>query len=399
MVKLDFSKVPRIRLWSVLEEEELPIQSLELGSTTNTEPTGDKIHIPRELIGNWSDSDTDPFPDYQGIKAYAQADACWTVLDAHIRNEDYPRIVTTHPWPINSETMLEVMLKTHFDSVNLALERTHDGNDRHLMIAGGKSATAGDDVGISSEPDRASFIAPTHIFQGDEDAPESLLVYCFSNLNNKGAKDIQNLVPGEIKLWYKFRHEFLDATIVTADGSVKPDRPKRQQAEQVFTQIYQYMNERQSAIGYLITDQELICVRRIRKERFGIRYGVIDVTHPIPLSVKRGNLNAKMALWYLHHKYAVKDIGSCFLRETPKPNLWPEIVDAIRVGRRSHGRFGLRKRRSTVKVDLEDIGEKEYASAEEVEEEEAEEEAEAAPNLVTKYAKQKGKGKGKGRKR
>jgi hypothetical protein len=386
MVKLDFSKIPRIRLWSVLEEEEPPIQSLELGSTTNTEPTADKVHIPRELIGEWSDSETDPFPDFEGIKAYAQADDAWSALDAHIHDEDYARIVTTHPWPINSETILEMMLKTHFDIVNLALEKTRK-DDRHIMIAGGKSATAGDtDATISSEPDRASFIAPTRIFESDENAPESLLVYCFSNLNNKGAKEIQNVVPGEIKLWYKFRRDYLDATTVMADGAVNPDHTKRQQAEQVFTQIYQYMNERHSAIGYLITDRELICIRRIRMERFGIRYGVMDITPAIPLSVKRGELNAKMALWYLHHKYTVKEPGLSVLRETPKPKLWNDIVNAVRVARKSGGRYGMRKRRNIVKVDLEEIGNKEYGSGDE-------EDIGETAGTATKYTKKKGKGK------
>jgi hypothetical protein len=57
-----------------------------------------------------------------------------------------------------------------------------------------------------------------------------------------------------------------------------PDDAKRQQAEQIFTQIYQYMNERHSVIGYLITDQELICVPRIPEDGFGLRYGVIDIS-------------------------------------------------------------------------------------------------------------------------
>jgi hypothetical protein len=389
MVKLDYSGVKRIRLWSCLEEEEPPIEPLELGSTANTEPTHDKVHIPRELVDEWADSDTDPFPDYEGIKAYAQADDTWKALDTHIGNEDYPRIATTHPWRTNSETILEMMLKTHFDVVNLALEKTQV-NERHIMIAGGKSATAGNsEAGISSEPDRASFTAPTRIFQSGEDPQESLLIYCFSNLNNKGAKERQNIIPGEIKVWYKFRRDFLDATEIK-DGVVVPDYSKRAQAEQVLTQIYQYLNERHSAIGYLITDQELICIRRLRKERFGIRYGVLDISPSIPLSVKRGKLNAKLALWYLHHKYAVKEPQLSEFSKTPKPRKWADMVAGILAARNtaSRARYGLRERVNRFKIDLNEVRDKDYGS-------EDDEDPSTSPSHRVASRRKRGKGKRK----
>jgi hypothetical protein len=347
MVLLDFSFQPRKRLMSVLEDEEPAIESLDLGSTANTEPTKDKGHIPRELIGDWGDSGIDPFPTFEGIKAYAQNDpAVWKALNAHILNEDYECVVSTRRWPINSETILEMMLKTHFDIVNLALEKTARPK-RHLMIAGGKSATAGDqEAGRKSEPDRASFFAPTTIYNSDENAPESLLVYCFGDLDREGAKERKNLIPGEIKLYYKFRREFLDATEMRTRVAM-PDEYKRAQAEQVFTQIYQYMNERHSAIGYLITDQELICVRRIAVERFGVRYGVMDVTKSIPLSVERGNLNAKMALWYLHHRYGVMEPSLAMFPATPKPIDWLAIISEFATARESKNRTSRYKIRQT----------------------------------------------------
>jgi len=228
---------------------------------------------------------------------------------------------------VNSETILEMMLKTHFDIVNLALELTaQDG--RHFMIAGGKSARAGElEEGIDSEPDRASFLAPIS-------GQEPNLVYCFDKLDSKGSKHLRSKIPGEIKLWYKFRLEFLDAMraskhIKSENRVETPDHYKRAQAEQVFTQIYQYMNERHSAIGYLITDRELICVRRIPEDRLGLRYGVIDVSPSIPLSAPEGQLNAKLALWYLHHRYAVKEPNLSEFRRTPKPRTWSRAVQAI----------------------------------------------------------------------
>jgi hypothetical protein len=38
-------------VWECLKDYEPHLPSLQLGSTENTEATGDKIHIPRELIG------------------------------------------------------------------------------------------------------------------------------------------------------------------------------------------------------------------------------------------------------------------------------------------------------------------------------------------------------------
>src|SRR5579862_5198112 len=193
-----------MRLMSVLEEEERPIQSHPLGSTENTEPTKDRVHIPRELLGDWDD-----FPNFEEIRQYARHESgTWAALDALIRDDDYPRVYSTELGPVNSETMLEIMLKIHFDCVNLALERTAlDG--RHFMIAGGKSATAGDtEGGTRSEPDRASFLAPTELVYSDG-GKEPHLVYCFDKLNHSGATQLRNVVAGEIKLSYKFRRDFL----------------------------------------------------------------------------------------------------------------------------------------------------------------------------------------------
>src|SRR3981189_1060013 len=104
-----------IRLWSVLEEEELPLESLPLGSTENTEPTKDKVHIPRELLGEWDD-----FPTIEEIREYARHESGgWKVLDTLIGDKDYQRVESTEQWPINSEVILEMMLKVHFDCVNL----------------------------------------------------------------------------------------------------------------------------------------------------------------------------------------------------------------------------------------------------------------------------------------
>lgn len=327
-MKIDYSKVPRVTVWKTLQAEEDSVESLDMGSTGNTEPTNDKIYIPRELIRDWAMATTDPFPDMHGLRAYATHEAeLWTRLNTNILDIDYCRVASTWPEPVVSETALEIELKTHFNTVNLALEKTAV-NGKSVMIAGGKSARAGDEEAkITSEPDRATFFAPTK---------ETVPMFCFSGkLDHRGSKSVRNVMPGEIKVSYKFRRSFLDAM----DESPKrknnhtPDYPKREQAEMVFTQIYQYMNERSSATGYLITDQELICVRRTPEERCGLRYGVIDISPSIPLSAPEGQLNAKLALWYLHHKYAMKHPHLSDLPRTKKPAGWSQKVRTIRYAR------------------------------------------------------------------
>jgi hypothetical protein len=150
MVVGDYSPMARMTLWDALTGMESPMESLELGSTNNTEPTEDQVHIPRKLIGDWTTSATDPFPNIERIREYVEQDIdLWKSLNTDIRNEDYPRVLSTWPWPLNSETVLEMSLKTHIDIVNLALERTAQ-NGRHVMIAGGKSAKMGDkEAGLS----------------------------------------------------------------------------------------------------------------------------------------------------------------------------------------------------------------------------------------------------------
>jgi hypothetical protein len=330
-MKRDLSMLDPTTLWECLAEEEPQLESLQLGSTDNTEPNPDKVYIPREIIREWGSSDIDPFPSLDGLVAYAKQDQrVWNALQTHIQGPDWLRVLSTFPWALNSETILEMMLKTHFDIVNLALERTAV-NGKHVMIQGGKSATAGNiESKISSEPDRATFLAPAK-------QEDSVFVYCLSELDRQGSKNLHNIIPGEIKLYYKFRRAYLDATNIQKKRNGQqvetPDDYKRKQAEQVFTQIYQYMNERHCSVGYLMTDQELICLRRSPEERLGLHYGVIDISPAIPLSASNGQLNAKLALWYLHHKYAVSSPHLNVFQRTPRPRNWSRLVKNIQRAR------------------------------------------------------------------
>jgi hypothetical protein len=345
MVVRDLSGLEPMSIWETLTEPEPQLESLQLGSTENTEPNPEGVYIPRELIGDWATSEIDPFPSLDALVAYAKEDPeVWKALQTHLRGTDWPRVLTTTPWALNSETILEMMLKTHFDIVNLALERTAT-NGKHIMIQGGKSATAGNtEAGIKSEPDRASFFAPATL-EG------SVYVYCLGELDSKGSKKIQNIIPGEIKLYYKFRREYLDATFTRWDKETnkeieRVDKYKREQAEQVFTQLYQYMNERNCAVGYLMTDQELICVRRTPVERLGLNYGVIDISPAIPLWMNgSATLNAKLGLWYLHHRYAVRDPHLNVMKRTSKPRNLATVFRRIRNTAASASRPPTRTRR------------------------------------------------------
>jgi hypothetical protein len=333
--------------WTVLQSTEPSMKSLSLRSRNNTEATIDKAHIPRELIGNWATSEYDPFPDLNTLTEYAKSnEVIWKALNEKIKPREISRVISTGYWPLTSETILEVNLKTVFDIVNLVLEKSVvDG--RRILIQGGKGATAEEaNNGIVSLPDRAShYLAqkPTSEFaltSAGLDA-ENHFLYCVEEYNaSAGSKAFQNIIPGEIKLSFKFRAEFLDANVVEMDSegneriTDKPDNFKRGEAEKVFTQIYQYLNERNRAVGYLINDQEVICVRRIPEERRGLFYGVMDISPAFPLENESGRINAKAALWYLHYKYGIREPHLGVMESTKKPRLWKSIVDNIKVERR-----------------------------------------------------------------
>jgi len=171
-------------------------------------------------------------------------------------------------------------------------------------------------------------VAPTKI-----DPCSGALIYCFQELDHENAKNVQNIIPGEVKIWYKFRRSFLEADDNFDDSDEFNKDQRIIEARKVFTQIYQYMNERDAAIGYVITDYELICVRRIRKERYGIRYGVLDISPSIPLSIEQGQLNAKLTLFYIHLKYGVLEPRLGLMPRTPKPPKWRGLVKDLRCAR------------------------------------------------------------------
>src|SRR5438045_3735203 len=141
-MKTDLSPLAPVSVWECMVREEDALESLELGSKSNTEPTTDGIHIPRELFRDWNMYSDDPFPTFEALKQYAINEGVWSRLQENIRPEDWYRVLSTVSWALNSDIILEMMLKTHFDIVNLALERTIT-KGKNVMIQGVKGATKG----------------------------------------------------------------------------------------------------------------------------------------------------------------------------------------------------------------------------------------------------------------
>jgi len=318
-----------LSLWGAMEKPEVAVLTLCLGSTRNTDSTEDGVFLPIELVGSWGTCTRDPFPDYDRLVQYAKDDGVYDHLKkTKVKKSELGQVLTGRQWANNDEKMLEINLRIHFDIVNLVLENCIK-RGKIVTMQGGKSGRAGEEeVNIKSEPDRATVLIPAPVRAENGET----IFFDFRNLDSAGSRNYRNLIPGELKMAFKFNYDFIRATKKTQIRGRElevPDWWKRGQAEQVMTQIYQYMNERSSAIGYLITEKELICVRRPGIERYGCSYGVIDISPPIPLSAPAGQLNAKLALWYLNYRYALKSPKLRVLPMTAKPDNWGGIVRSI----------------------------------------------------------------------
>jgi hypothetical protein len=321
--------------WQTLTKPEPQLPSAPLKSTLNTKPCADEDRLPRALFHDWENSHYDPFPDMNALEAYAREDPkIWNALNTQIRARDYNLILTGWYWATVCETAVEINLKTHFDIVSLALQKTAI-NGHHLVIQHGMAATNGDKENkLRSIPDRAGYSIPL-----PKAGDDSAYVIGLPDSSAKGCMKYRNLIPGEIKTYQKFRRQFLDANKLRYNRRTKtyvqtedPDEDKREEGEKVFTQIYQYLNERDCAIGYVISERELICVRRVSEQRYGSWYGVLDISTAIPLSASEGEMNAKLALWYLHHNYGMRNPRLNYLRRTLKPRDWHEMNKGIRDG-------------------------------------------------------------------
>jgi hypothetical protein len=320
--------------------------------------------------------DREFYPDLGEIERRAkEIPGLWQKLQIKITSEDIPRIISTWPWPIVNEIAVEMMTKTTFDIVNFALEKTRPdfiSSEHAVLIAGGDAFKASRNkntdepsANTTGEGDRERFAAmktttrvkstiipdrgagfiqfftekrtsrkrvaisvdngrnSTHHKYNPKSQPAR-----FAQFHHPTSLENKNIVPGEIKVCFKFQLE--DITAVTAKNKLHKARVG--QAEKVFSQIYRYMNENESLWGYLLTDYEVIVIRRTTE------FGRLKVSQSIPLSAKFGNLNAKIVLWWLHYGVAYhvptseRDMGG-YLPRSPIPRNIQEAVNSERIER------------------------------------------------------------------
>ncbi|KAF3908214.1 hypothetical protein AA313_de0203074 [Arthrobotrys entomopaga] len=76
---------------------------------------------------------------------------------------------------------------------------------------------------------------------------------------------------------------------------------KRREFLQVLSQLQRYMREHGTRYGYVLTEQELVCVRLATDGDNNPIFGCLDIANPIQWNQHGGNrLSIPLALWFLH---------------------------------------------------------------------------------------------------
>ena len=76
---------------------------------------------------------------------------------------------------------------------------------------------------------------------------------------------------------------------------------RRREYLQVLSQLHRYMRDHGSRYGYILTEQELVCVRAASDEEGRPIFGCLDVSVPINWNQQgQGRFTISLALWYLH---------------------------------------------------------------------------------------------------
>jgi len=100
----------------------------------------------------------------------------------------------------------------------------------------------------------------------------------------------QNRVPGFIKSC----REWNSLMQAGADG-------RRREYLQVLSQLQRYMRDHNTRYGYILTEQELVCVRAVTDQQGRPIFGCLDVSLPITWNQHGpGRFTIYLALWYLH---------------------------------------------------------------------------------------------------
>ena len=110
-----------------------------------------------------------------------------------------------------------------------------------------------------------------------------------------------NKIPGDAKLSAKINHAMLPP-----NGKEYHRGRRNAEAKKVLSQIHGYMDRHEARYGYIVTDKELIFLRR----REG-RWGQLDIAPPVKHNVwpnpSKGILNSKYVLFYFHWVVAQDD--------------------------------------------------------------------------------------------
>jgi hypothetical protein len=113
-----------------------------------------------------------------------------------------------------------------------------------------------------------------------------------------GAKTRFNKIPGDAKLQRKICRAMLPP-----NGAKFNPKRKNVEARKVLSQIHAYMDQREARYGYIVTDEELIFLRRR-----GTGWGHIDITdairHDVEPNRDTNTLNSSYVLFYFHWKIA-----------------------------------------------------------------------------------------------
>jgi len=170
---------------------------------------------------------------------------------------------------------------------------TSTSEDHYIKMGGGSSAKwispnadpAATDAKRGKKPDHSGFM-----FEGAE-----------SQYDANNPKTVYNRIPGDAKLFRKIRRSWLPP-----DGSTYLAGQKRREAEKVLSQIHGYMDMHEARYGYIVTDEELIFLRR----REG-KWGQLDISpairHDVRPDRESGVLNSLYVMFYFHWKVANDD--------------------------------------------------------------------------------------------
>lgn len=192
-------------------------------------------------------------------------------------------------WEPRTESEVVRAMEPFFKQLNaLILQVTYvRGNNPAFLMIGDGTAAANRREGGNAEtkiPDRAAFWTNGRFPLQDRHDKSQIA---------RPPKEIPCLIVGDFKRAGKFSWQMLNRAYNDED---------KREPQRVMNQIHDYMDMHHNRFGYILTERELIMLRRRNDNE---RWGQLDFSPSIPVSAPEGQLNALMVLWYFHVKYGV----------------------------------------------------------------------------------------------